>query len=62
MGETKSEPPKIKVVDRRKFSAEGDPLETPGAAAEEAADVSVEEETSAEETAVEGEDAAPAGE
>ena len=28
MGETRSEPPKIKVVDRRKFSAEGDPLET----------------------------------
>jgi hypothetical protein len=27
VGETKSEPPKIKVVDRRKFSAEGDPLE-----------------------------------
>jgi hypothetical protein len=26
--ETMSEPPKIKVVDRRKFSAEGDPLET----------------------------------
>jgi len=26
--ETRSEPPKIKVVDRRKFSAEGDPLET----------------------------------
>lgn len=28
MDETRSEPPKIKVVDRRKFSAEGDPLET----------------------------------
>jgi hypothetical protein len=25
--ETKSEPPKIKVVDRRKFTANGDPLE-----------------------------------
>lgn len=29
MDETKSEPPKIKVVDRRKFSAEGEPLDTP---------------------------------
>ncbi|MCW8983699.1 MAG: DUF1844 domain-containing protein, partial [Thermoanaerobaculales bacterium] len=28
MDETRSEPPKIKVVDRRKFSAEGDPVET----------------------------------
>ena len=28
MGETKSEPPKIKVIDRRKFSSEGDPLDT----------------------------------
>jgi hypothetical protein len=35
--ETKSEPPKIKVVDRRRFSAEGDPLEAPAEAAEEAA-------------------------
>jgi len=26
--ETRSEPPKVKVVDRRKFSAEGDPVET----------------------------------
>lgn len=34
MDETKSEPPKIKVVDRRKFSAEGDPLETAVPAAE----------------------------
>jgi hypothetical protein len=32
--EAKSEPPKIKVVDRRKFSAEGDPLEAPVPAAE----------------------------
>jgi hypothetical protein len=32
--ETKSEPPKIKVVDRRKFTAEGDPLEGPAPAAE----------------------------
>ena len=28
MDEAKSEPPKIKVVDRRKFSAEGDPVDT----------------------------------
>ena len=28
MDEKRSEPPKIRVVDRRKFSAEGDPLET----------------------------------
>lgn len=37
MGETKSDPPKVKVVDRRKFSADGEPLEkpqsTPGRAA-----------------------------
>ena len=38
MGETKSEPPKIKVVDRRKFSAEGDPLESPSPAVEKAAE------------------------
>lgn len=37
MGETKSEPPKIKVVDRRKFSAEGDPLEASSPTAEPAA-------------------------
>ena len=30
----KSEPPKIKVVDRRKFTAEGEPLVTPGSTAE----------------------------
>lgn len=35
MGETKSEPPKIKVVDRRKFSADGNPLETPAPRSEE---------------------------
>jgi len=35
--ETKSEPPKIKVVDRRKFSADGDPLDTPASTAETAA-------------------------
>ena len=29
MGEAKSEPPKIKVVDRRKFTADGDPLAEP---------------------------------
>ena len=29
MDETRSEPPKIKVVDRRKFSAEGEPLDSP---------------------------------
>lgn len=28
MDEKRSEPPKIRVVDRRKFSAEGEPLET----------------------------------
>jgi hypothetical protein len=28
LGETKSDPPKIKVVDRRKFTADGDPLKT----------------------------------
>jgi hypothetical protein len=43
VGETKSEPPKIKVVDRRKFSADGDPLEAPAAAAEEAAEASMPE-------------------
>jgi hypothetical protein len=32
--ETRSEPPKIKVVDRRKFTTEGEPLDTPDAAAE----------------------------
>ena len=37
MGETKSEPPKIKVVDRRKFSAEGDPLEVSAPTSEPAA-------------------------
>ena len=49
MGETKSEPPKIKVVDRRKFSAEGDPLET-GAVAEETAAPAVPPEDSAVES------------
>jgi len=38
--ETRSEPPKIKVVDRRKFSAEGDPLETAVPTAETADPVS----------------------
>ena len=28
MGEMKSDSPKVKVVDRRKFTADGDPLET----------------------------------
>jgi hypothetical protein len=32
--ESRPEPPKIKVVDRRKFSTEGEPLETPITAAE----------------------------
>ena len=40
MDETRSEPPKIKVVDRRKFSAEGDPLETAVPTAETADPVS----------------------
>ena len=35
MDETRPEPPKIKVVDRRKFSAEGEPLEAPAAASEQ---------------------------
>ena len=34
MGEKNSEQPKIKVVDRRKFSSDGDPLETGAPAAE----------------------------
>jgi hypothetical protein len=34
LDETKSDSPKIKVVDRRKFTAEGDPLETPEPAPE----------------------------
>jgi hypothetical protein len=52
VGETKSEPPKIKVVDRRKFSAEGDPLETSAPAAEQAAEA-VATAASREEPAVE---------
>jgi hypothetical protein len=32
--ETRSEPPKIKVVDRRKFTTEGEPLDAPGAVAD----------------------------
>jgi len=40
VGETRSEPPKIKVVDRRKFTAEGKPLDTPGPTAEAAAPAS----------------------
>lgn len=36
MDEPKSEPPKIKVVDRRKFTAEGDPLDTAAPAVEPA--------------------------
>jgi len=38
VGETKSEPPKIKVVDRRKFTADGDPVEAPAPAVEKGAD------------------------
>lgn len=34
MGEKKPEQPKIKVVDRRKFSSDGDPLEAAASAAE----------------------------
>ena len=34
MGEKQPEDPKIKVVDRRKFSSDGDPLETAAPAAE----------------------------
>lgn len=37
MGETKSGSPKIKVVDRRKFTAEGDSLEAPQPTSEPAA-------------------------
>jgi hypothetical protein len=54
VGETKSEPPKIKVVDRRKFSAEGDPLEAPAPAAEEASEAAATA-ASLEEPAVEPE-------
>lgn len=36
MDETKSEPPKIKVVDRRKFTVEGDPVDTAEPAVETA--------------------------
>jgi hypothetical protein len=32
--ETRSEPPKIKVVDRRKFTTEGEPLDASGGTAE----------------------------
>jgi hypothetical protein len=37
VGETGSDPPKIKVVDRRKFAADGDPLERPEATEDPAA-------------------------
>jgi hypothetical protein len=47
VGETKSEPPKIKVVDRRKFTVEGDPLVTPAPAAEAAAPAAAPPEDSA---------------
>ena len=43
MGETKSEPPKIKVVDRRKFSAEGDPREMSVPSVEKPTPVSIPE-------------------
>ncbi len=36
MGETKSGPPEIKVVDRRKFTADGEPLDTAAPNAETA--------------------------
>lgn len=36
MGETKSEPPEIKVADRRKFTADGEPLERVAPVAETA--------------------------
>jgi len=49
--EMKSEPPKIKVVDRRKFSAEGDPVETPAPTAEEATEVAAPEASEPLETA-----------
>ena len=52
MGEMKSEPPKIKVVDRRKFSAEGDPVETPAPTAEEAAETAAPEASEPPETRV----------
>jgi hypothetical protein len=48
VGETKSEPPKIKVVDRRKFTPEGDLLETPATTAKAAAPASPPEDLMAE--------------
>ena len=51
MDETRSEPPKIKVVDRRKFSAEGDPLETDVPNAETAVPVSPAEDVVSESVA-----------
>jgi hypothetical protein len=46
--ETNSEPPKIKVVDRRKFTSKGDPLDSPAAAAKAAAPASPTEDLMAE--------------
>jgi hypothetical protein len=44
----KSEPPKIKVVDRRKFTAKGEPLVTPGSTAKAGAPASAPEVPAAE--------------
>jgi len=49
--ETRSEPPKIKVIDRRKFSAEGEPLETAVPTAETTAPASPPEDLMSESAA-----------
>jgi hypothetical protein len=43
VGETKSEPPEIKVADRRKFTSEGEPLDTAAPDAETATPASHQE-------------------
>ena len=51
MDEAKSEPPKIKVVDRRKFSAEGEPVDTTEPVVETTAPASPPEDPKAESAA-----------
>lgn len=51
MDETSPEPPKIKVIDRRKFSAEGEPLETAVPTAETTAPASPPEDLMSESAA-----------
>ena len=60
MDDTRSEPPKVKVVDRRKFTAEGDPLEAPAPTVEEKAPASPPEDAVAESKAPATEPAAAA--